>query len=296
MSENERKGFLVLLVIIVAAAVVPRIYIAYVGKHAEDIVYMSISEKAEADEYFQPQKDEEHSTTDALKQKDDHWPTKYRLFPFNPNGLPVEKWQELGFTDKQIRVIKNYEAKGGRFSSKADLAKVYSISDRDLERIGPYLVFEEPRRPTPAAVRERAYAQSPKKKLLIDLNTADTTALKELRGIGSVLATRIVKFRDGLGGFHRVDQLREVYGISDDLFSTLQPYLQIKDSTIKQLAINKLTEDELASHPYVSKKMASLLFRYREQHGDFRSLSDLRRMYAVDPEFLRKIEPYLKFN
>ncbi len=60
----------------------------------------------------------------------------------------------------------------------------------------------------------------------IDINTADTTALIALPGIGSKLAGRIVSFRDKLGGFNSVNQISEVYGLRDSVFQILLPYLK----------------------------------------------------------------------
>src|SRR5579859_1381616 len=70
------------------------------------------------------------------------------LFQFNPNNLPEEDWKRLGFSDRQIRVIKNYESKGGKFRSKDDVKKMYSISEKEYERIEPYIIIPIPAKDT----------------------------------------------------------------------------------------------------------------------------------------------------
>src|SRR5690606_7315930 len=139
--------------------------------------------------------------------------------------------------------------------------------------------------------RETPYVVDP-----VDINKADTVAFKRLKGIGSVYAARIVKFREALGGFHHVGQIKEVYGISDELFQAIHESLILEEKNIRQLEVNRLEVEELAKHPYISKKEASLIVNYRMQHGVFQSIEDLKNIYALSDDFLRKIAPYLRFN
>lgn len=185
------------------------------------------------------------------------------------------------------------------FIQKNDVAKIYSISSAAFNRIEPYLQFSKSR-----AVGNRL-GQSKKDPIekikapvvSIDLNKADTAMLRKLRGIGSVFAGRIVKFREALGGFHDVIQLREVYGISEELFVSISPFLTLDEATeLEQLRINSASVEELAKHPYITWDNARLIARYREQHGDFRGIDDLENIYALNIDFLSKIEPYLNFN
>ncbi|PRD56969.1 ComEA family DNA-binding protein [Sphingobacterium gobiense] len=288
MSENERRGFLVLSILIVLMAVTPFIYSFYVSDTADDILLFSslVEEERETLE------------TNAERNSAPLTETEKLTFPFNPNNLPAEKWKMLGFTEGQIKVIKNYEAKGGRFRTKADVAKMYVISDDDFKRIAPYITLPETiSTSSPKAAFSLKGATKPSRaKILLDLSIADTTALKAIHGIGSVLASRIVKFRDALGGFHSIDQVKEVYGISEEQFAKMEPSLMLGDSLVHKWAINHLPIERLALHPYISRKEATHIVRYREQHGAFASLADLEKMYALNDDLLRKIAPYLDFN
>lgn len=220
------------------------------------------------------------------------------LFYFDPNNLPAEKWRALGFSDKQISVIKNYEAKGGKFYDAKDVAKMYSISDRAFQRIAPYLQFpeREVRGNNGLARREQLRERKTAYLVNLDVNVADSISFQALHGIGPVLSARIVKFRDRLGGFHSVDQLLEVYGLPVETFEQIKGQLSIDKAAVHQLPINRVSAEELAAHPYCSRKMAQIIIRYRDQHGQFNSLSDLNNIYVLDADFLRKIEPYLNFN
>ncbi|HLT88362.1 MAG TPA: helix-hairpin-helix domain-containing protein [Sphingobacterium sp.] len=288
MSENERRGFLVLSILIGLIGMVPFIFSFYVKHPTDDILLISSTVEEEL-KTFESRPKEIHASRRI---------TEKSLFPFDPNDLPVEKWKMLGFSERQIQVIKNYESKGGRFRTKADVAKMYVISEEDFKRIASYITLPEtiptPSGETVSSSKERR--EPLKRKLWVDLSIVDTATLKEIHGIGSVLASRIVKFRDALGGFHSVDQLKEVYGISEEQFAKMESSLTLGDSSVKKWEINHLPIEKLAQHPYISRKEATHIVRYREQHGAFESLADLKKMYALNDDFLRKIAPYLDFN
>lgn len=288
MSENERRGFLVLSVLIALMGGIPFLYSFYRKPATDDMLVISTI-VAEEQKTVEPSGEEVRVPLRV---------TTKSYFPFDPNNLPAEKWRMLGFTDKQIRVIKNYEAKGGRFRTKADVAKMYVVSAEDYNRLAPYITLPEtvPPQRREIAPFTKEHTSPPLKKIVVDLSVADTTALQEISGIGPVLSARIVKFRDALGGFHRVDQLKEVYGISEEQFLKMESSLTLGDNPVKKWAVNQLSVEKLAQHPYISRKEATHIVRYREQHGAFRSLADLEEMYALNDDFLRKIAPYLDFN
>lgn len=220
-----------------------------------------------------------------------------RYFTFDPNTASSKDWHKLGLSDRQTQVIQNYLAKGGRFYKKEDLKKIYSISAKDYQLLEPYIAISQ---------RQESRENEPEKKVytnnkvydepnFVAINLADTSELKRLNGIGTVLAARIVKFRDALGGFHSVDQLKEVYGITDESFQRIKSKLTVAGHEIKKLSINKMDMAALDKHPYISKKQAQGIVNYRLQHGDYTDMNTLSQNKALDQEFLRKIEPYLEF-
>lgn len=131
---------------------------------------------------------------------------------------------------------------------------------------------------------------------IIDINTADTTAFIDLPGIGSKLASRIISFREKLGGFYTVNQIGEVYGLKDSVYLRILPYLKCNAATIKKLHINIAGKDELKKHPYIRWQIAEALISYRQQHGNFDSLTDLAKVNLIDSVVLTKMIPYLSFN
>jgi DNA uptake protein ComE-like DNA-binding protein len=132
--------------------------------------------------------------------------------------------------------------------------------------------------------------------LVISLEKADSAALEKMPGIGPVLSARIIKYRDKLGGFYDVDQLREVYGLSDSVFTIIAPLLQLNGNDIKKIDINYASEEELRKHPYIQWKLARHIIKFREAHGSFQETKNLEDIWAIDREKLKKLSPYLVFN
>jgi competence ComEA-like helix-hairpin-helix protein len=128
--------------------------------------------------------------------------------------------------------------------------------------------------------------------LAISLNSADSMSWEQLPGIGPVLAARIVKYREKLGGFHSLSQLKEVYGITDSVYEKIGPLIKTDKGTVKKIDLNNSSLEELKKHPYLRWQTASAIIRYREANGIFHSLEDLNKIWSLTPETLLKIIPY----
>ena len=143
-------------------------------------------------------------------------------------------------------------------------------------------------------IERSASISSPKqaKTWKVDVNSADTTALIDLPGIGSKLALRIINFREKLGGFYAIEQLKETYGLPDSTFQKIRPFLYLSGS-VKKININTANKDELKLHPYIKWNLCNAIVEYRNQHGLFKTLEDLKRIHAIDETTFSKIAPYL---
>ena len=129
-----------------------------------------------------------------------------------------------------------------------------------------------------------------------EINKADTSAFIALPGIGSKLAARIVLFREKLGGFYNVDQLKEVYGLQDSVYRKISPLLRCDPGIIRKIPINTAEKETLKVHPYIRWNIANALVSYRAQHGSFNSPGDLSRLENVDEDALKKMMPYISFK
>lgn len=210
--------------------------------------------------------------------------TSATLFHFNPNDLPEAQWAKLGLTEQQINGIKNYEAKGGHFYTKADLKKMYSLSADDYKRLAPYIDLPE----------KVGYVE--KTNAIVDINSADTTKLMQIRGIGNGYARIIIRYRDRLGGFYKKEQLKEVTGLDSLTYQDIIPYIKIDAAKIIKIDLNKATVNSLAVFPYLSYKQKNAIVEYRNQHGNYTQLADLKNIPIIDDVILRKIEPYISLK
>ena len=123
------------------------------------------------------------------------------------------------------------------------------------------------------------------------LNTADTTDLKTVPGIGPYYARKIIEYGKRLGGYVSVDQLDEIEGFPLDA----KDYLTIEGATPHLLNVNTLSLNELRRHPYINFYMAKAITDYRRLHGPLRSLNDLRLSKDFPPEVIKRLEPYVEF-
>ncbi len=203
------------------------------------------------------------------------------LFKFDPNNLPAEKWLQLGLSEKQINTIKNYEAKGGRFYNKADVRKIYAITAEDYKRLAPYIDIPE------------GYTNKPN--IIVELNSADSAKLTRVNGLGPAFAQRILEYRKRLGGFLSKEQLKEVYGIDEEKFNQVKNQITVEPARITKLKINQVDFEGLRRFPYLTNKQTNAIIQYRNQHGNYNNIADMRNIVILDEVILRKIEPYIVF-
>ncbi|HEX2628314.1 MAG TPA: helix-hairpin-helix domain-containing protein [Chitinophagaceae bacterium] len=215
------------------------------------------------------------------------------LFYFDPNTLDEAGWRKLGLRDKTIHTILNYVSKGGRFRKPEDLSKIYGLFKDEYARLEPYIRIEQTITENRLSPVEPALPKQPKLYAMVDINTADTSAFIALPGIGSKLALRIVNFREKLGGFYRVEQVGETFGLADSVFQKIKPRLQLNPIETKKININTASIDELKQHPYIRFALAKAIIAYRDAHGEFAQKEDLKKIMLITEDVFRKIDPYI---
>jgi hypothetical protein len=131
---------------------------------------------------------------------------------------------------------------------------------------------------------------------LVELNTADTTTLKKVPGIGSAFAARIVKYRTLLGGFYVVDQLREVYGMEEERYQSVQNWFYVDTSFIARLPVNHLSTDRMARHPYISYAQARVIEQMSRRKGRIDGWESLRLLEEFSEADRERLWAYLSFQ
>lgn len=231
----------------------------------------------------------------ARQRKNDIRQTKELTpFAFNPNNLPKEKWKALGFEDRQIEIIKNYEKSGGKFRKKSDLGRIYGIDEKEYQQLAPYIQIPEKKTQIKQAHTNRDDSPGKSGKVLIvELNSADSSELIKIYGIGPVFSSRIVKFRDILGGFYDKHQLMEVYGLDSAKYQQIKNHFTLDTSKIKKIKLNTASFKELLAHPYLDYYLVKEITDYRETHGPFSTLGELKNIPLIYDDLYIKLSPYL---
>jgi len=187
----------------------------------------------------------------------------------------------------------NYRSKGGRFFSTDDFKKIYGMKDEDFLRLKPHIQITSIAEKSPSQLQDQiTKTTSNANPAIIEINRADSNDLVTLRGIGAVLSSRIIKYRDKLGGFYSTEQLKEVYGLTPETFDEIKPKIKVDSSSVIKIRINEASLDELKRHPYF-KAIAAPLFNYRQQHGAFMILEDLKNVDVITDDVYRKISHYV---
>lgn len=292
MHANERKGFWVLMVIclfLVGAIQLQEIYWP-VG----DVPELLIEQK-------QVELAQKSTSTKSLAFQAK---PAQQLFQFDPNTLDSAGWLKLGFSPKQTRSILKYRSKA-TFKSKKDVARLYVVSESRFAELEPFIQLPDVRRKVVSSGNSSNNKYSKESEpvkaseaVVFELNGASKEELLVLRGIGEKSAAQIISFRDLLGGFHSLDQLAEVYYLRDrpEVVEQILPSLTLDVASVRQIAVNTAEAGALADHPYIGWKQAKALVNYRNNHGPYKELEDIKDCKLISDELFRKIAPYLRLQ
>src|SRR5258706_639823 len=294
-SAGEKRGIYVLLIIILILAGAIWFYRYYPSALPKEDY--SAFEK-EVDEFLAAQAQHDSLKPSAQVTEKDFSPKKSSIiyFDFDPNNISAERWKQLGLNNGQIRAINNYQSKGGKFRKKEDFKKMYVISENDYARLEPYIKIKEQQHDTTKYGEKKSFTLvTTHPAIHIDIGIADTVELLAVKGIGPSRARGIFKYRQLLGGYYSVNQLREVYGIDSAAYAEIAEQGFIKDvSNISKININTATSEQMSKHPYIRKKLAEIIVRYRNQNGNYSDIAAIKKMPLVNDSLYFKLAPYLK--
>lgn len=303
ISPKEARGAFVLLVISFIALWIPTVASRWIFPllSNNELVVTKVPLDSIVDQLSEqyPQKENSSFLSNDNKQKPKR---SIRLSRFDPNTATTDQLEELGIAPFMAKRIVNYRSKGGQFRKKEDLLHIYDFPSELYKQLVPYMVLPEKTEGTkyPESNKPPAYSgsfknSSAQKIVAFDINTADTTQLIRLKGIGSKLSVRILKYRDALGGFHSKAQFSEIFGLDSLALSQLTSYAEIQ-TPVKKLLINTATVDELSRHPYFrNRRMTQTIISFRNEHGPFKSESDVQKTQVIDQVKLNALLPYLEF-
>jgi DNA uptake protein ComE-like DNA-binding protein len=237
--------------------------------------------------------------------------TVLQLVKFNPNEIDSDRLKNMGLPPKVVSNWVKYIRKGGKFKDKREVRKIFGMTDELVEQLDSFMIIPSgymdelktgrkdskvilPDRLMHDTIFRQTFPKRAKERIaVLELNSTDSLHLLELPGIGPVFASRIIRYRNLLGGFYDVGQLREVYGMLEENYTVFSQFLTADKSIIKAFNINFSDIRELGRHPYVGFKTARKILKLRDKMGKFSSPDDLASVVAADS--LKRLIPYIRF-
>lgn len=203
---------------------------------------------------------------------------------FDPNTSDENTLEYFGFNKFQTENIIHYREKGGEFHVKGDLLKIYGIDTLFFNKIVNHILIKNAKLPEPYKADSL---------IIIELNKTDSAQLTQLAGIGPVYASRIIKYRDILGGFYDCSQLLEVYNLTEETYQKIKEHIKVDTTQLNKIRINFAEYKELIRHPYLNGEKVNLILNYRDRNGPFRNILQLKDIPGFDTLSFKKISPYI---
>ncbi|MCH8905207.1 MAG: helix-hairpin-helix domain-containing protein [Bacteroidetes bacterium] len=300
-SSSERNGVLILLLVLFAVAITPSIMVRF--HKSEPFDFTTLDEEVQAFiATTNADTMDSHATIQPFNHVEEDTTKPATLYQFDPNHLTRDEWIAFGIKPGIAKIILNYLSKGGRFYKKEDLKKIYGLQESDYIKLAPYITI--PLLQTQTQTQAQPYTHTfthPNPPAggeggPICINSSTASELTQLYGIGEILSSRIIKYRDLLGGFVEVTQLLEVYGIDSIRYANFEKNITIVDSSISRISLNTATFEQMKKHPYISAPIAGGLVKYRSKAGPFKTKEDIKELTIISNEDYRRFIPYIEIE
>ncbi|MDR1680897.1 MAG: helix-hairpin-helix domain-containing protein [Prevotellaceae bacterium] len=295
-SKSERLSLASLLVLMAGLLVWP----CFVPEPASSVADMdrfkrhidSLSQLMPADEAKEPSFTFNSQQTSRRTDKR-HEARRINYVNFDPNTADTAMFRQLGFSPKQAVVIINYRSTGAIFRTPNDFKKVFVVSDDHFERLKPYILIDTAALPKRAPFDSLRYPK--REKRIVEINTADTAALIRVNGIGERTALQIVAYRKRLGGFASIEQLREIYNMTDERFEQIARQVTVDTSLFTRIDLKTASDSVLRVHPYIGAYDARGIILFRRVAGaEACTIDALITNNVLKKEVAEKLRPYTK--
>ena len=285
-SESETNGFLIFIPLIVLILLVPTFIKSYLLSTGNEI-------NPEDERILREWVAESHKKLHYI----DTTEVYHKSFDFDPNLATISELVDLGLKQKVAERIENYRGKGGRFYKNEDLLKIYGINKGRVQELWNHIKIKTTPKSKKRSINNKTFENTVQtEKVFVDLNLAEASSLRQIRGIGKVLSERIIKYRNSLGGFASADQIKEVYGLKQDVIKQVLENYYVESPQLSRLNVNEDSLKILARHPYISYSLAKVIVTYREQHGDYKNVEELKEIKLMNDSLFRKMSPYVKVD
>lgn len=231
--------------------------------------------------------------------------SKKRLHVFDPNTVDSLTLIQFGIKAWKVKNFLHYRAAGKVFRSAEDIGDTYGWTAEDVQRLTPYVsvgTAYQKRKETPRFEERKEHKEEDAKPVetkkfhtltKVDVNEADTAMLRRIPGIGEKISVAIVRYRQRLGGFHSVEQLREISIVSPEL---LEWFTVPSSAAVQKIHLNKASFQTLNSHPYISYEQTKSLLQYIRLYGEVKDEETLLATGIFAKEEMEKLRPYIAYE
>lgn len=180
------------------------------------------------------------------------------------------------------------------FKKLAEQLEIQDVSSFENSRINS---FENEQEPFDSIKNKQKIPKKLEYEIIkLNINSCDTTDVKGIPQFGSARASKLIEYRDRLGGFHSLSQVSEIFILKEIEIEFLEKYFFINTSEIKKLRVNTATYLELKAHPYFDAYLAKQVLKYREQQGRIKDIEEFQRATNAYSSLVGKLKPYLDFG
>jgi DNA uptake protein ComE-like DNA-binding protein len=241
------------------------------------------------------------ATKERIRQREAERTAFATPFPFNPNTADSVTLIKVGLQSWQVKNMLAYRRAGGRWKDAEDFKRLYGLSEEDYQRLRPYIQIPPPVREVYFTEHDRArqdslYRLRPEKfteLTVLDLNTVDTLTLRKIPGIGVGYSHSIVSYRQRLGGFVSVAQLKDIEGLPE----RIEEWFSVGENVeVRTISINKSDFKTLVRHPYLSYEQVKVITTHIRKYGPLRSWKDLQLYPEFTPQDFERLTPYFVFE
>lgn len=203
--------------------------------------------------------------------------------PFRLDTVTVAYLQTIGFSHRRATAFLRYRDMRGGLRNIEEVRECYVIPAAECDTLARYIIFPEGGHSTTTDT-------------LIELNAADSATLRSVYGIGEKSVVEIMKYRQRLGGFVRVEQLAEVKSVTESNFEKILRQICCDSCNISKIDINFARSQRLAAHPYISDRALRKLLKTRQLKGGWSSIEEMIDDKIFTRDEAERLRPYLRFT
>lgn len=220
-----------------------------------------------------------------------------KIYPFNPNFITDYKGYSLEMSVEEIDRLLEYRSQDLWINSKAQFQQVTQVTDEWMSKYSQYFSF-----PDWVIAAENKKSKDRNRKALSysekkDLNLVTEADLMEVSGIGETLSNRIIAYREKLGGFVDIIQLKDVYGLKAEVIQKLEEIIVLKTpAEVEKKNINTISVLELSELPYFDYEMARTIVNFIKLRDGLSDFEELSKIEGFPPYKLDRIQLYLEIK